>query len=90
LIPEASGQLSVLDYLGLVSSLQYGIVVSSPSGKEASLVTSQGWFRRVGFVSGQFKVTPAQIAKMDKKQAADFLLDIIGTLDKGRIDLPRS
>jgi hypothetical protein len=34
------------------------------------------------FVSEQFKGTPAQIAKMDKKQASDFLLDIIGALVK--------
>jgi hypothetical protein len=29
----------------------------------------------MGLVSEQFKGTPAQIAKMDKKQASDFLLD---------------
>jgi len=43
---------------------------------------------QMGFVSEQFKGTPSQIAKMGKKQASDFLLDMIGTLDKGRIDLP--
>jgi hypothetical protein len=31
----------------------------------------------MGFVSEQFKVTPAEIAKMDKKHVPDFLLDII-------------
>jgi hypothetical protein len=47
-----------------------------------SLVTPQERFRRMGFVSEQFKGTPSQIAKMDKKQASDFLLDIIGALVK--------
>jgi hypothetical protein len=47
-----------------------------------SLVTSQERFRRMGFVSEQFKGTPSHIAKMDKKQASDFLLDIIGTLER--------
>jgi hypothetical protein len=75
----------------------YGYLLDNPQVNRwyenvarGSLVTSQEWFRRMGFVSEQFKVTPAQIAKMDKKQASDFLLDIIGTLDKGRIDLLRS
>jgi hypothetical protein len=47
-----------------------------------SLVTAQEWFRRIGFVCARFETTPQKIARMSQKQATDFLLDVIGTLEK--------
>src|SRR5208282_3396888 len=47
-----------------------------------SLVTAQEWFRRMGFVCAQFETSPQKIAKMSKKQAPEFLLDVIGALEK--------
>ena len=39
-------------------------------------------FRRIGFVCAKFETTPQKIAKMSQKQATEFLLDVIGTLEK--------
>jgi hypothetical protein len=47
-----------------------------------SLATAQEWFRRMGLVRDKFGVAPKQIAKMSQGKASDFLLDVVGTLDK--------
>ena len=47
-----------------------------------SLVTAQEWFRRMGFVCAKFETTPTKIAKMSEKQATEFILDVIGALEK--------
>src|SRR2546426_1994933 len=38
--------------------------------------------RRMGFIQKRFKKSPSQIAKMTQKQAANFILDMIGELEK--------
>jgi len=38
--------------------------------------------RRMGFIQKRFKKSPSQIAKMTRKQAAKFILDMIGELEK--------
>ncbi|MDG7008370.1 MAG: hypothetical protein JRN06_09050 [Nitrososphaerota archaeon] len=47
-----------------------------------SLATAQEWFRRMGLVRDRFGVAPGEIAKMSQGRASDFLLDVVGALDK--------
>jgi len=47
-----------------------------------SIATGHTWLRRVGFVHKKFHKTPRQIAAMPPKAAANFLLDIVGILEK--------
>jgi hypothetical protein len=47
-----------------------------------SLATAQEWFRRMGLVRDRFGVAPERIAKMGQREASDFLLDVVGALDR--------
>ena len=47
-----------------------------------SLATAQEWFRRMGRVRDRFGVGPQGIAGMSQKEASDFLLDVVGALDR--------
>lgn len=43
--------------------------------------------QRVGYVCRLFKLTPAKMAKMTSKQAANLILDVLSTLEKRRNSL---
>src|SRR3989454_12743880 len=47
-----------------------------------SIITATVWLRRVGMLQGKFGKTPQQIAKMKPKQASNFLMDIVTTMQK--------
>ncbi len=47
-----------------------------------SIVTSHVWLRRVGWIHKKFSVSPEAIAKMNSKKGANFIMDVVGTLEK--------
>ncbi len=47
-----------------------------------SEVTASIWLRRIGMVHKKFGKTPKDLAGMKPKEATDFLLDIVGTMEK--------
>jgi integrase len=47
-----------------------------------SIITATVWLRRVGMIHARFGKTPQQLAKMNPKQASNFLMDIVTTMQK--------
>src|SRR5437667_10486407 len=47
-----------------------------------SEVTASIWLRRIGMVHRKFGKTPKDLASMKPKEATDFLLDVVGTMEK--------
>lgn len=47
-----------------------------------SLVTAHVWLRRVGWIQKKFGVSPETMAKMDSRKGANFIMDVVGTLEK--------
>ena len=47
-----------------------------------SIITATVWLRRVGMLQGKFGKTPQQIAKMKPKQASNFLMDVVTTMQR--------
>lgn len=48
--------------------------------KEGSIITAEVGLRRMGRACRLFNTTPAKLAKMSKKQATDFLIDLVAEL----------
>lgn len=49
--------------------------------KRRSVATAQEWIRRFGLIHKKFAKLPADFAKMDAKEAGNFLLDMVSTLE---------
>jgi hypothetical protein len=49
-----------------------------------SIITATVWLRRVGMIQTNFGKTPQQLARMNPKQASNFLMDIVTTMQKER------
>jgi len=47
-----------------------------------SVVTAHVWLRRVGWINKKFGVSPETMAKMDSRKGANFMMDVVGTLEK--------
>ena len=47
-----------------------------------SIITATVWLRRVGMLEAKFGKTPQQLAKMRPRQAGNFLMDIVTTMQK--------
>jgi len=47
-----------------------------------SEVTASIWLRRIGMIHKKFGKTPKDLAGMKPKEATDFLLDIVDTMEK--------
>ncbi len=47
-----------------------------------SVVTASIWLRRLGMVHKKFGKTPKDMAKMDSREATNFLVDIVGTMER--------
>ena len=49
--------------------------------KRGSVNTAYEWVRRFGLIHKRFNKAPSDFAKMDAKQAGNFLLDMVDTLE---------
>jgi len=47
-----------------------------------SPVTSSIWLRRLGVIHKNFHETPKDLAKMISKEAANFMLDVVSTMER--------
>jgi len=52
------------------------------NARRGSPITGYEWLRRMGFIQKKFGKSPKQIAAMNQKQAVNFLLDMVGELEK--------